>query len=93
MNKNDILQFFHSTYSAWGLRHRASKLEESPYKMFLEFAADQIDKGVTDELGAKKAIEYFRTGKRELIVAALTILRTDESDIDKMIERLEAAMK
>ena len=75
MNLNDLLIFFHDPYSAWGLRHRANKLNDnSHYQQFLYTVASAIDAKVISKTDAKKAVEYYRTGKKELQSVALKMI-------------------
>jgi hypothetical protein len=72
LKKNDILFIFHSPHSAWGLRHRASKLPEgNDYRLFLEALAKALGKKVISTKESRNIIEHWRAGNPELAVSIL----------------------
>jgi len=85
-----MLWFLRDPYSVEGLKHRASKLPDCPYKLFLELTATQLEKKVITREEAKKAVEYFRTGKQELISVALKILNLSKEQMNEVLRRLES---
>ncbi|RLI22904.1 hypothetical protein DRO45_00020 [Candidatus Bathyarchaeota archaeon] len=86
-----MLWFLRDPYSVEGLRHRASKLPDCPYKLFLELTATQLEKKTITREEAKKAVEYFRTGKQELISVALKIfLNLSREQMNEVLRRLES---
>ena len=76
-------------YSILSLHKRASKLEECPYKLILNLAADQLEAGKTNRDDAKKAIEYMRTNDPTLQGVALKMLNLNPSQIAVAIHLLE----
>jgi hypothetical protein len=74
MNKNDLLYIFHDPNSAWGLRHRASRLEDCDYKLFLQKIADALEEKKLNKRDARKLIEYWRSGNEHLISVAIKVL-------------------
>jgi len=84
-----MLWFLRDPYSVEGLRHRASKLPDCPYKLFLELIAAQLEKNTITQDEAKKAVEYFRTGKQGLISVALKILNLSKEQMNEVLRRLE----
>lgn len=60
--------------SVRGIRYRASKLPECPYKVMLLLVADQLENKKIDKHVAKKVIEYFRTDNMDLINVGIKML-------------------
>lgn len=65
MNKNDILYLFHFPNSPWGLRYRASKLEECPYRNLLLLLADLMCSKAIIVKESKDIIRDFREDNLE----------------------------
>jgi len=70
-----MLWFLHDPYSVFGLKLRASKLPDCPYKLFLELTATQLEKKVI---------------KQELISVALKILNLSREQMNEVLRRLES---
>lgn len=79
---------FENQYSVKGLRKRATRLKECPYKLILELAADQLENKKIDRAIAKKAIEYIRTNNNELIGVAIKMLNPSQEQVNKALSRL-----
>ena len=85
------LWFLRDPYSVEGLRYRASKLPNCPYKLLLELTATQLEKKIITRDEAKKAVEYFRSGNRELVSVGLKILNLSEEQIEKALKMLRGS--
>ena len=84
-----LLWLFNDPYSVKGLRKRALRLPECPYRLVLEMAADQLEeKKVTKDV-IKKAIEYVRTGNEELISVAIKMLNLNNGQISVALNLLK----
>lgn len=80
---------FLDPYSVQGLRKRASKLNECPYKLILGLAADQLEAKVVNKKQVKKAIEYVRTGHSTLLSVAIKMLNPNQGQIDTALHLLK----
>ena len=80
---------FENPYSAKGLRERASKLEDCPYKLILELVADQVEVKKVGEREAKKAIEYIQSNDPTLTGVALQMLHLNKGQISIMVNLLK----
>ncbi len=87
------LKCWFNPYSAQALRIRARKLPKSPYRYCLELAAEQIERGKITEQAAKKAIEYLRTGQKELTTVAIVLLDPNEKQQARLMKKLKALKK
>ena len=83
------LKAFFNPYSVEGLRLRASKLPECPYRLILEIVADQLENKKVDVNVAKKAVEYARTGNQELLTVAIKMLNLNSGQIDVALHLLK----
>lgn len=83
-----IIGYLQGPYSSWGLNHRANILNDnSPYQHFLYTVASAIDAKVISKYDAQKAVEYFRTGKPELISVALKMIGLTEVQVIAWLKR------
>ena len=80
---------FENPYSAKGLRKRALKLEDCPYKLILELVADQVETKKVGEREAKKAIEYIQSNNPTLTGVALQMLHLNKGQISIMVNLLK----
>ena len=71
VNWDDILFIFHSPYSAWGLRYRASKLPKGDYRSLLEVLSKSMDRKIVSQGEAKFLVELARGCKLETAVSML----------------------
>lgn len=76
-------------YSVQGLRKRASKLNECPYKLVLELAANQLETKKVEQEQVKKVIEYARTGNQDLLTVAIKLLNPNQGQIDTALHLLQ----
>jgi len=83
------LWFLRDPYSVEGLKYRISKLPDCAYKVCLELAVVQLENKVVSKEEVKKAIEYFRTGNRELLMVGFKILKLTEEQIDEALHLLK----
>jgi len=79
-------------YSPASLRQRAAKLPYVPYRVLLELTAGQLDKKVISEDVAKKAVEYFRTGKLELLKVGVRMLNLSDDQTRKALILLKSGV-
>ena len=80
---------FENPYSVKGLRKRALKLKDCPYKLMLELVADQVETKKVSEREAKKAIEYIRTNDPNLTAVAIQMLQLNQGQISIMLDILK----
>jgi len=80
---------FEKPYSAKGLRKRASKLKDCPYKLLLKLVADQVEVKKVPEKNAKKAIEYIRSNNPVLTGVAIEMLHLNQEQISIMVDLLK----
>jgi len=80
LKKNDVLFIFHSPHSAWGLRHRATKLPQgNDYRLLLEALAKALDKKAISKQESRYVIGVWRAGNPELAVAIIEkLLKVDK---------------
>ena len=83
------LEGMFNPYSLNGLKYRASKLPDCPYKVLLELTIIQLEAKKLNELEAKKAIEYFRSGNKELLVVGFKILNLSDEQINEALALLK----
>ena len=80
---------FENPYSAKGLRERASKLKDCPYKLILELVADQVEGKKVAQNEAKKAIEYIQSNDPSLTGVAIEMLHLNKGQVSIMINLLK----
>jgi len=80
---------FENPYSAKGLRKRASKFGDCPYKLILELVADQVEAKKVGEREAKKAIEYIQSNDPTLTGVALQMLHLNKGQISIIVNLLK----
>jgi len=80
---------FDGPNSLKGLRKRAERLEDCPYKLILQLAADQIENNIITEREAKKAIKYARTHNSDLLSVAMKMLQLSQEQISTTLRLLE----
>jgi len=80
---------FEKPYSVKGLRKRATRLKDCPYKLMLELVADQVEAKKVSEREAKKAIEYIRTNDPNLTAVAIQMLQLNQGQISIMLDILK----
>jgi hypothetical protein len=80
MNLKDIECLFHSPYGPWGLRHRAEKLGNCDYAIFLKTLATQIEKRHMTVDDARVLVDLWRNGKIE---SAVIMLKTFVESAEK----------
>lgn len=76
-------------YSAKNLRKRAARLEECPYKLVLQLAADQVERGKATSLEARKALELVQTNDPDLISVAMKMLHLNQGQVTVAINLLK----
>ena len=86
MKMNGLSAFFHSQYSAQGLKYRASLLQPSdkPYPKLLLLLAELVESKKIDKKEAKTLVKAARVGKWERVVYCLNAVYTLEQLEEKM---------
>lgn len=80
---------FEGPNSIKGLRKRAERLPDSPYKLLLQLTATQLESNKITNREVKKIIEYARTGDSTLLTVALKFLNLTPEQISISIQQLE----
>lgn len=81
--------FWFDPYSVEGLRHRAKKLPDCPYKILLELCAVQLEKKAVSKEAVQKAVEYFRSGNEDLLKSGVGVLKLSHEQIQEVLSLLK----
>jgi hypothetical protein len=86
MKKDGLSAFFHSQYSAQGLKYRASLLQpiEKPYPRLLLLLAELVESKKIDKREAETLVKAARVGKWERVVYCLSAVFTLEQLEEKL---------
>lgn len=80
---------FLDPYSVKGLKLRAEKLRQSPYRLILEMAAEQLENKKINKYEVKKIIEFSRSGKTELLNVAMKMLNLNHNQTQVALKILD----
>lgn len=80
--------FWTNPYSIDGLKERVAKLPQCPYRLVMELAIDKLEQKKVTRDEVKKAIEYVRTGKSELMLVAIKMLKPSQNEIEVALKLL-----
>lgn len=75
-----------------GLRMRAAKLPNVPYRFLLELTATQVEHNVISEETAKLAVSHFRTGQMERLVTGLKLLQLSHEQSEDALSLLNSGV-
>ena len=86
MNKKGLVAFFHSQYSAQGLKYRASLLQhiDNPYPKLLLLLAELRESQKIGAREAKTLVKAARLGKWERVVYCLNAVYSLEQIEEKL---------
>ena len=74
MNKDDILCMFHSQYSPWGLRYRASKLPpKNIYRKLLELLSYMMEGHKINKTESMNIVSWAREGQWGKVMTLLNV--------------------